>query len=60
MVRDWQPDSWRSRRAHQIPAYAEMKKYHFDTLFFPHTELKQFVFDYYTQHQVAALGKAGS
>jgi 3-deoxy-7-phosphoheptulonate synthase len=25
MARDWQPDSWRSRRAHQIPAYADGK-----------------------------------
>jgi tyrosine-protein phosphatase SIW14 len=48
-------DGWNASRA-----YGEMQKYHFDVLFAPHTELKQFVFDYYTQLQLtAAPGKSG-
>jgi tyrosine-protein phosphatase SIW14 len=45
-------DGWSAAKA-----YAEMQKYHFDTLFMPHTKLKQFVFDYYTRHpqQTAAM-----
>ena len=39
-------------------AYVEMQKYHFDVPFTPHTELKQFVFDYYGQLQQAAAAKA--
>lgn len=38
-------------------AYTEMQKYHFDVLFTPHTELKQFVFDYYGQLQQTAAAK---
>jgi protein tyrosine/serine phosphatase len=38
-------------------AYTEMQKYHFDVPFTPHTELKQFVFDYYTQLQQTAAAK---
>ncbi len=44
-------------------AYAEMKKYRFKSFFTPHTELKDFVFEYYTQlqsaHAAAAAGKSG-
>jgi tyrosine-protein phosphatase SIW14 len=48
-------DGWNASKA-----YVEMQEYHFDVLFAPHTELKQFVFDYYTQlQQTAATGKAG-
>jgi tyrosine-protein phosphatase SIW14 len=35
-------------------AYKEMQKYKFDSFFTPHTELKKFVFDYYTALQAAA------
>ena len=35
-------------------AYVEMQKYHFDVPFTPHTQLKQFVFDYYGQLQQTA------
>jgi len=42
-------DSWTAAKA-----YAEMQKYHFDVPFTPHVELKQFVFDYYTQLQQTA------
>jgi len=35
-------------------AFAEMQKYHFDVPFTPHTQLKQFVFDYYGQLQQSA------
>jgi len=35
-------------------AYTEMQKYHFDVPFTPHTQLKQFVFDYYGQLQQTA------
>jgi protein tyrosine/serine phosphatase len=30
-------------------AYNEMKKYHFKSFFTPHTDLKEFVFEYYTR-----------
>jgi protein tyrosine/serine phosphatase len=39
-------DSWTAAQA-----YTEMQKYHFDVLLTPHTALKTFVFDYYTQLQ---------
>ena len=39
-------------------AYVEMQKYHFNVPFTPHTELKQWVFDYYGQLQQAASAKA--
>ena len=39
-------------------AYEEMKKYRFKSFFTPHTELKEFVFDYYAQLQSAAAGAA--
>jgi hypothetical protein len=34
-----------------------MQKYHFDVLLTPHTALKSFVFDYYTQLQKTAVGE---
>lgn len=47
-------DNWTAAQA-----YAEMQKYKFDTFLFPHTKLKTFVFDYYTQLQASgATGKA--
>lgn len=41
-------------------AYAEMKKYHFKSFFTPHTDLKEFVFEYYARLQGdAAASKSG-
>jgi tyrosine-protein phosphatase SIW14 len=42
-------DNWTARQA-----YGEMQKYKFDSFFTPHTELKKFVFDYYTALQGAS------
>lgn len=50
-------DGWTAEQA-----YKEMKQYHFDSFFTPHTDLKEFVFDYYAQLQsaaVAPLSKSG-
>ena len=41
-------DNWTARQA-----YGEMQKYKFDSFFTPHTELKKFVFDYFSQLQKA-------
>ena len=41
-------------------AYSEMQKFHFDVFFAPHTELKQFVFDYYAQLQQTTATAKGS
>jgi protein tyrosine/serine phosphatase len=48
-------DKWNAAKA-----YTEMQKYHFDVLLSPHTELKQFVFDYYAHLQQAAATGKGS
>ena len=45
-------DSWTAAQA-----YTEMQKYHFDVLLTPHTALKSFVFDYYTQLQKTASAR---
>lgn len=46
-------DGWNATQA-----YTEMKKYHFKSFFTPHTNLKEFVFEYYTQLQNAAAPAA--
>jgi tyrosine-protein phosphatase SIW14 len=48
-------DKWNAAKA-----YIEMQQYHFDVLLSPHTELKQFVFDYYAHLQQAATGKGSN
>jgi tyrosine-protein phosphatase SIW14 len=46
-------DGWTAKQA-----YKEMQQYKFDSFFTPHTELKDFVFDYYAQLQAAAAATA--
>lgn len=46
-------DGWSATQA-----YNEMKKYHFDSFFTPHTDLKEFVFEYYAQLQNATATTA--
>ena len=48
-------DGWNAKQA-----YNEMKKYHFESFFTPHTDLKDFVFEYYTQLQKATAAAAKS
>lgn len=46
-------DGWTAKQA-----YGEMQKYKFDSFFTPHTELKKFVFDYFTAIQTSAVAPA--
>ena len=43
-----------------VKTIVEMKKYDFKSFFTPHTDLKEFVFEYYAQLKAdAAAGKSG-
>jgi protein tyrosine/serine phosphatase len=46
-------DGWTAKQA-----YGEKQKYKFDSFFTPHTELKKFVFDYFTAIQSSAVATA--
>jgi protein tyrosine/serine phosphatase len=48
-------DGWNATRA-----YTEMKQYRFKSFFTPHTDLKDFVFEYYTQLDGAAAAASKS